>query len=230
MLKKFKVLILSCWLLFLPKLHAGFGQDTLLLATLCSTTASQLAELSELLETQKQITEQFTSVANAINEKIDFAERLQYHIEELVSLQQLDVQDLGSLVDSVRRLKGTLIDTKEYVANLEMEIVGAKIAKAENKKERNRNSQKQRMAMRRAALPSTSSTKDIQLATAKTNAYMLDEQIRSNNSLLRIEDHLIDMKTRDNYVALKQQEDKNNWEKYYNFSSDGDLRNKRRAR
>ncbi len=227
MLQKFKTLIICLWMFFIPKVHAGLGQDTLLLATLCSTTASQLAELSELLETQKKVTEQFTSVANAINEKIDFAERLQYHIEELISLEQLDVQDLASLVDSVRTLKGTVLDTKDFIAGMEMELVGAKIAKAENKKERSRNRQKQRMAMRRAALPATSSTKDVQLATAKTNAYMLDEQIRSNNTLLKIEDHLIDMKSRDNYVALQAQEDKTNWERYYNHQATMPAKKKR---
>ncbi|MBL6988688.1 MAG: hypothetical protein ISR65_02885 [Bacteriovoracaceae bacterium] len=187
--------MLSFFIIFIISTSSGLAsfmpQDSILLANLVSTTASQLAELTELLNAQKKVTQQFTTVSNAINEKVDLAEQIQYHAEEIIALKELDVTDLESLVDEVKRLKGTIQDTKEFVRSLEREKIRNNAVTTNNRKDRRRNANKKGLAVRRAAIPSTSSQKDISLANAKTNAITLSEQINTNNNLLDIKEQLI---------------------------------------
>jgi prophage DNA circulation protein len=186
-------LLLIITLIFSTNNHAVVN-DTILLAQLASTTASQLRELTGILKQTKDLSDNFNTVETAIDEKIDLAERIQLQADEIKDLQELsEAKDLETLTTNLKHLKSTVADTNEFVREMKQKQIEAKAKEREIGTEKKHIKKRQDLSGNRYRICSKgnntgSSTKCTSVNTAlilkenqETNKHLVEQKELSNN-------------------------------------------------
>lgn len=204
-----KKFVITLFLLF-STITPAIVSDTMLLAQLASTTASQLRELTGLLKQTKELSDKFNTIETAIDEKVDFAERIQLQAEEIKDLEELSrSEDMDDLISNLKELKSTVADTKEFVREVKVKQAEAKKREKRIKTEKRHVNKRKNLSNGRFKIcakgqnPGSSSK-----CTSMNTALILKESQESNKHLIEQKEMINDLHSLELARAVRDRKEK----------------------
>lgn len=181
-----KSILLTSLLTLSPVAHASmFGEETLVLVEILTTTASQLNELEKLVSNAEKYTEKIQKYNELFQDQYYRAERILYTAEAIAAKQE--AKDLGELNWAIRDLKYNMSELKGLMQEYSEIKNDEDKTKFYVKAQKKINKKKAQVAKRQVV--SASKAKNTGRATqitAQNTALILDQGVEAHNTQLEI--------------------------------------------
>ena len=183
---KFKLVLLLMSFSFIKPLHSSmFGEETLVLLEIASTTVSQLNELEKLLSNAEKYTEKIQKYNELAMDHYWRAERILFIAESLAARK--DAQNLEQLNWTIRELKYSMSELKSLMKEYKIIKNDEDRAKYQVQIQKQINNKKSELAKHQiqSAKKAKTTGKTSQL-TAQNTALIYEQNLEMHNTQLEI--------------------------------------------